>query len=40
MNQFRLNRYFSLASGIAVVIMTLVFAFAYHSSEVSELSPS
>ena len=36
MNQFRLNRYFSLTSGIAVVIMTLVFAFAYHSSEVSE----
>lgn len=36
MNQFRLNRYFSLTSGIAVVIMTLVFAFAYHSSEVRE----
>jgi hypothetical protein len=37
-NQFRLNRYFSIASGIAVVIMTLVFAFAYHNSEVSELT--
>ena len=36
MTQFHLNRYFSTASGIAIVIMTLLFAFAYHRSEVRE----
>jgi signal transduction histidine kinase len=36
MTPFRLNRYFSITSGIAVVVMLLVFATFYHSSEVRE----
>lgn len=33
---FRLTRYFSLASGIAVLVMSLLLLWAYHSTEIAE----
>lgn len=33
---FRLTRYFSLASGLAVLVMSLLLLWAYHSTEITE----